>query len=103
MVAPNNMAVFMVPTPFPTQLLVFVQEMWLGNQPALWRGRALFAAVFQTWTSPRPIVGRTIKPELAKIGVEDLRTAIICEGVPDRIDAEPSLHRVRQTPRQDAS
>ena len=39
----------------------------------------------------------------ALIGVEDLRAAVFCKGFLDSIDAERSLHRVRQSPGQDAS
>src|SRR5260370_3643828 len=39
----------------------------------------------------------------ALIGVEDLRAAVFCNGLLDSIDAERSLHRVRQPPGQDAS
>ena len=39
----------------------------------------------------------------ALIGVEDLRAAVVSKRFLDSIDAERSLHRVRQSPGQDAS
>src|SRR5262245_29838483 len=39
----------------------------------------------------------------ALIGIEDLRAAVFCNGLLDSIDAERSLHRVRQPPGQGAS